>query len=81
MPTGIKQNRNCMKCKKLLDRVGFLCQSCYEEGLVKARENSYRLGKKRSEDLKKIKPELYKKMLEEIKKELDKEESNIIPTD
>ncbi len=72
---GIRKNTNCVRCGKKLDREGDLCQECMLKSAIKVRQRTNRDNHRRSIQLKQMKKEVYDKILKEVNKELDEEES------
>ena len=72
---GVKKNTRCIKCGKVLDRVGDICHACRLRSSVKARQKVNRDNRQIVIQLKQMKKETYDKILKEVNKELDQEEN------
>ena len=70
MPSGIHENKICIKCRKPLDREGKLCKLCSFKSIIRTRERAKRV----QAEFKELKPKIYAELVKKIQKELDEEE-------
>ena len=68
--------KNCIKCEKVMDRKGTICYECRVRSRYKARIKVMEEDKKIDRELMAMKPEIKKKLHDELLKEILEEQKN-----